>query len=472
MTTRYSFLFLLAVLGSLLLGNTPSARAQFLWQRAIGTATRDETAEFMVPVAGGFVTLGKYSSLSSNATGLFLTKVNYRGDTIWTKRQDLPHAGVLYPRGLIVDAAGNLVASVISSPPPPSLSSPSLPLQGQLVKFTPTGDTLWTRLVPSSGPNESTLTVLVLGNDGSYVAIGELSTLPALFKFSPAGALLWTQIVFYDNARNGYLQNLVAVPTGYLLFASSNTNLRGKYILVDEQGAFQRERLATFYGPSRLERDSQGNVFALGGGLTKLTAQGDSVWTRSYQQFGVLLAPTRLVELPGSRYLLAGQRYNGPTRDVGLAVVDRNGALLRDTLLVRYNSDENVAGVGLTPAGDYVVAYGASQGPIGRADQMLFAYRNWNRLLPAATRASALTAQLAAYPNPTADAVTLEAADGHPLTGHWTLYDMVGRAVQTGVLPGVARPRISLAEQPAGLYLLRLTDTQRQTTQTLRLEKA
>ena len=447
------------------------ARAQFLWQRAVGTAANDETAEFMAPVAGGFVTLGKYVEWAAPfGAGLFLSKVDYAGDTLWTKRWPLRRAGNLYPRGLFADGAGNLVASVITFGPPATPGAPQPPSEGRLVKFTAQGDTLWTRAV--SAPSNAALDVPVLGNDDNYVVTGDVgASLPALFKFSPAGALLWTQIVPYDQTRAGYLRNLVAVPSGYLLFVSSNTNLRGKYVLLDEQGAFQRERLATFYGPERLQADTQGNVWAVSGSPTKLNVQGDSVWSRSYQQFGVPLALSRLAELPNGRYLVAGTRRNGPSRDVGIAVVDRNGTLLRDTLFVRNGSDENVAGVALTPAGHYVVALGASAGPIGRADQILFAYRNWDRLLPARAPQSVALDGLTAYPNPTADAVTLETADLRPFTGRWTLYDPLGRVVQTGALPGGARARLSLAGQPAGLYLLRISDQRRGTTQTLRLEK-
>ena len=199
--------------------------------------------------------------------------------------------------------------------------------------------------------------------------------------------------------------------------------------------------------------------------------QGDSIWSHSYQQFNTLLGLTRLVELPNGRYLAAGTRYNGPTRDVGFVVVDGNGTRLRDTLLVR-GSDENVAGVALTPAGNYVLTLGTSRGPVGFADQLVFAYRNWDRLLPTRPGQPEAGARLSAYPNPTADALTLEAPDAHPLSGHYTLYDLLGRPVQTGVLPGLARARLSLAGLPAGRYLLQVSDPHRGTSQTLRLEKA
>ncbi len=459
MKKRLSLYFILLLVG---LGPAP-AKAQFLWQRAVGTAARSETAEYMIPVAGGFVTAGQ-----SPNNALYLSKVNYTGDTLWTRRLTFARTSIFYPRGLIVDAAGNLAVSAITVPPS-SAALPLPPLQGLLIKLTPTGDTLWTRTVRN--PADAALTTLVLGNDGNYVVTGELGNLPVLYKYNPAGTVLWTQIVPYSSSRQGYLQNLVAVPNGYFLISSPDVgNIKSKYITVDEQGIYQFERVGSIYYPYRLQLDSQGNILAPGGDLLKLTVQGDSIWSHSYRQFGQFLGLSRVVELPNGRYLAAGTRYNGPTRDIGIAVVDRNGTLLRDTLLVRAG-DENVAGVALTPAGNYVVALGTNPGPIGFADQILFAYRNWDRLLPTRTSQPEPLAALSAYPNPTTGDVTLGAADAHPLVGTWTLYDMLGRPVLTGSLAGLPSGRVSLARQPAGLYLLRVSDTNRHTTQTLRLEK-
>lgn len=447
------------------------AKAQFLWQRAVGTAADTETAVQMVTTTTGFVTVGRSLSVGPlfPPQGLYLSKVDFRGDTLWTKRVAFPGVEVLYAQDLIEDRAGNLVVSAVTfgpgAPPPAN--------QGLLVKFTPTGDMLWTQILPASGSQQSSLTKLVLGNDGNYVVIGEVAEEPTLFKYDPAGALLWTQPVPYNATRAGYLQNLVAVPNGYLLISSPNGGANSKFIVVNEQGIYQSERPGSYYYPYQLRRDSQGNVLAVTGDLTKYSPLGDTIWSHTYYQFGQLLDLSRLVELPNGHYLAAGTRYNSLDNDIGFVLLDRNGVLLRDTLLVRYQSDESVAGVGLTPAGDYVVAGATNQGPIGEGDQLLFAYRSWARLLPTrpATIASGAPVRVLAYPNPTTDLLTLAASDGHPLTGTWQLLDLTGRLLQAGQLAGQATTNLHLGGRLAGLYLLRITELGQPDAYTLRLEK-
>ena len=441
---------------ALLLGATPSASAQFLWQRALGTAASDETAEYMIPVAGGFVTAGQAGTVSVfDPHGLFLTKVNYAGDTVWTKRLFFAGVQIFYPRGLVVDAAGNLVVSATTFPPAAPPTAPPAVNQGLLVKLTATGDTVWTR--PVRSPAQCGLGGLVLGNDGSYVAIGDLGTLPVLYKFSPAGALLWTQVVPYDNTRSGNLQNIVAVPNGYFLISSPNVgNIKSKYITVNEQGVYQFEHIGSIYYPHQLRLDSQGDILATRGDLLKLSVRGDSLWSRSYRQFGQFLGLKRVVELPNGNYLVAGERYNGPERDVGIAVVDHNGTLLRDTLFARGGSDENVAGVALTPAGHYVVALGTNMGPVGFADQVLFAYRNWNRLLP--TRApQPAAAALHLFPTPAHGAVQVQwPATAHPVV--LEIADALGRTVtRVAVARGAAGTGLPLDALPPGLYVVQAT---------------
>ncbi|MDQ2771800.1 MAG: T9SS type A sorting domain-containing protein [Bacteroidota bacterium] len=457
---------------ALLLGLLPlkPAAAQVLWTRLVATPSYHETGEFMTAVAGGFVLVGRSSY--PQPQGLYLSKVNYRGDTLWTRRMRFPKGNGVYARGVLEDRAGNLVvsATLFDSNVVPSL------FWGGLAKLTATGDTLWTRLTGDG------INTLVLGNDGSYVLASDLrlqptQTLPTLLKYSPAGALVWSSALPYDNTNAGTLTEVVAVSSGYLVQSMPHaTGFRPKLMRVSEAGSYQSARLTNPYGLGKLRLDSDGNLLATGAGLTKLTPVGDTIWSRTYPQGGnSYQGLAQVVELPNGQYLAAGSSYNGDDYDLSLYLTDHNGVLLRDTLLVRQHANESVAGVGLTPAGDYVVGGSADTYLAGNSTfdyaQLWLSCRSWARLLP--TRAGQAEPQnrLFAFPNPTTDEVRLTAADGHALLGSWTLLDLLGRPVQAGRLPGLGAGALRLGGQPAGVYLLRVTDERRASVQTLRLEK-
>ena len=69
----------------------------------------------------------------------------------------------------------------------------------------------------------------------------------------------------YNNTRQGFLRNLVAGPSGYLVVSTPGAELRSKYITVNEQGAYQLERFGYVTPPAQLKIDSQGSLFATRG---------------------------------------------------------------------------------------------------------------------------------------------------------------------------------------------------------------
>ena len=448
------------------------AAAQVLWTRLVNTPILQETGKFMTPVTGGFVTVGDASQ-----TSLYLSKINYAGDTVWTRQLPFGRGTGIYPlggyaRGVIEDRAGNLVvsATVFDSNFVPSR------FWGKLAKLNPTGDTLWTR-VTGAGSN-----ALVLGKDDSYVMASDVSnnpmpTLPTLYKYSPAGALVWSRALRYSAAVPGYLADITAVPNGYILQSLPNSGgLPGKLITVNEQGVYQLDRPTSRSGIGPLRLDSDGNLVTGGRGLTKYTVIGDTIWHRPYRlgnspSQGI----TQVTELPNGHYLTVGSWDNGYDKDMSLQLFSHQGNLLRDTLLFRFGANEIPVGVGYTPAGNYVVAASVDtyliNNPRPIYAQLWAGLRSWSRLLPARPGQPVPQARLLAYPNPTTDEVTLAAADAHPLHGRWVLTDLLGRTVLTGTLPGLASSRISLAAQPPGVYQLRVIDERRNTTELVRLEK-
>ncbi|GAB3850900.1 hypothetical protein GCM10028822_16880 [Hymenobacter terrigena] len=453
-----------------MLGCGPVA-AQVLWSKLVSTPARRETGKFMTPVTGGFVMVGETQKASFDL--LYLSKVNYVGDTLWTRRIRFPTSNGVYARGVIEDRAGNLVvsATVFNSTVTPSQS------WGGLAKLTPTGDTLWTRLTGNG------INTLVLGNDGNYVLASDvkttpLGTIPTLFKYSPAGAVVWSHLLPYDNTRMGYLSTLVAVPNGYLVESMPNYGgLRSKLISVNELGVYQQERLSGPAGAGPIRLDSDGNLIGLvNGGLAKFTTVGDTIWTRPYRLGNSLRQGlARVVELPNGNYLSMGSWYNGYDMDVTVQLFSHQGVLLRDTLMFRGGANETPVGVGFTPAGNYLLAASTDTYLINNPSpiyaHLWFCLRSWARLLPTRPSQPAPQNRVFAYPNPTANDLTLVTADEHVLVGRWALLDLLGREMQTGTLAGLDPARLSLAGLPAGCYLLRVHDERRNTEQTLRIER-
>lgn len=450
------------------LGAGPVA-AQFLWQRLVHTPALRETGKFLTPVAGGFVMVGE--TVNASVDLLYLSKVNYAGDTVWTRRIRFPAGNGVYARGVIEDRTGNLVvsATVFNS------SGTTTRSWGGLAKLTPTGDTLWTRRTDDG------LNTLVLGNDGNYVLAGGIRTsnitsIPTLYKYSPAGALLWSQRVPFSSTVQGFLFNAVAVRNGYLLHLLPDLYGPSKFIAVDEQGQYRQAQMGSPRASGQLRLDSDGNVLVAGGNLTKLSPVGDTLWSHAYR---VGNSPyqglSHVVELPNGTYLASGSWYNGFDRDLTLFLISHSGVLLRDTLIYRGGSNETAVGVSLTPNLNYVAGLSVDTyvygNPTPTYAQLWVCLRSWARLLP--TRPGQPTPQnrVFAYPNPTANDLTLATADEHALVGRWVLLDLLGRDVQSGTLAGLGPARLSLAGQPAGCYLLRVHDERRHTEQTLRIEK-
>lgn len=139
-----------------------------------------------------------------------------------------------------------------------------------------------------------------------------------------------------------------------------------------------------------------------------------------------------------------------------LLVNKQTGAVLRDTLLINYGSDELVTGLHIDAQGNYVVGLSISNyGPIGKADQFAFLLRSWNRLLPTRSGAGAL-AGYSLYPNPAGGGqpVRLATPTGQAYAGAYELHDGTGRLGRAGAAlpPG----GLETATLPPDLYLLRL----------------
>jgi hypothetical protein len=188
---------------------------------------------------------------------------------------------------------------------------------------------------------------------------------------------------------------------------------------------------------------------------------GDTLWSRQYAQFGRNVEVRLAAPVPGTtNYLLAGTRANSLDTDLSILLVNQNGTLLRDTLLVRYGGNEYPTGLSTDALGNYLIGGYTDNSPLGHADQFALKLRSWNRLLPTRPVAAPATAYHL-YPNPAAGADRLRLATeaGATYTGAYELRDLTGRLVQAGSSwPASGLPVRGL---PTGLYLLRLREGER-----------
>jgi len=437
------------------------ARAQFIWQQATGTAAFDETSTNFIAVPGGYLHVGQGGG-NATATNLpnhlYLAKLSPAGAVLWQQSPSFAYrnAKVLYPTGAAADASGQFYVASQFFPLKTTLSgSPSF---GLLVKFTASGDTLWSRVL--LGLTHSAYAQVVATADGGVVVIGQNDLDQFVAKFSPTGQELWHRTYLYNSTLTGYLDNLVLLPTGGFLVAQSPNygGVPDKYLVLDAQGQLLTSKPARPYKHFFLRLDAAGNVLDGAGRLYKVSPLGDTLWSRQYSQYGRKVDARLAIENPGGQYLVGGQRFNGLDYDLSLLLVEKTtGAVLRDTLLVRYGGDELITGLHLDAQGNYLVGGSVSDnGPLGGADQFAFLLRGWGRLLPTRPSAAGALAGYSLFPNPAESGQTVRLASpaGPAYAGAYELRDALGQLVRHGAaLPTGGLPTQAL---PPGLYLLRI----------------
>jgi hypothetical protein len=446
---RYTTL-LLSCLSLLVLAAMPAA-GQILWDRTMGTSAYQETSVAWVTVPGGYVSVGLGGS---DGTGrqpdqIYLSKVDDAGTVLWQRGLAVPGSKTLYPQAAVADALGHLYVTAIG------FNGATLNYSsGLLIKYSPAGDTLWTRVIKPLG-GHADFSSIVLAVDGSVVVTGRREPDQFVANYSPTGQELWHRSYDYSPDDHGYLQQLAKLSSGFLVIeAPLSGGKLPRYLLLDENGLLVAEKPAPPFYPYALQPDRTGNLLAAAGRLTKISPEGDSLWTRSYRLYGSAFEVMFAAQaVPGGNYLLCGTRYNGIDRDLGLVVVDQNGTTLRDTLFVLPGTDEYPSGATFDSQGNYIVAGYTTEGPVGRADQFAFKLRNWNRTLPTRAASASLTAY-SLYPNPAPlNNVRVATSSGTAFLGEYQICDTTGKLVRLG---RTTPSGIPLDDLPPGLYLIQL----------------
>jgi hypothetical protein len=169
-----------------------ASHAQLLWQTTTGTSAYDETSVGFVAVPGGYVNVGRgggNGTASTYPNQFYLAKLSPSGTVLWQKSTSFAsrNVGVLEAQAAVADASGQIYATgqcfELVTKHPASLYS-----FGLLVKFSATGDTLWSQVL--HGLNRSAYSKAVVTADGGVVVIGENDADRFIAKFSATGQLV------------------------------------------------------------------------------------------------------------------------------------------------------------------------------------------------------------------------------------------------------------------------------------------
>lgn len=248
------------------------------------------------------------SRAANNGDDYLTIKYSPVGDTLWTRRYNGPGNGGDMPWDMVVDEGGNVyVTGGVSGD---SLTDSDI----GTVKYLPNGDTGWVRLY--NGPAswiDGGYAVAVSDSGFVYVAgvaYGNAVEDYATIKYSADGDTIWVR--YYDNGSADYSWDLVVDNAGNVIVTGMSKSAANGW------------RFAT----------------------VKYTPAGDTIWTRRYEDFGgsaeaLTVDDSGCVYVTGRiygatadgdiltiKYSPAGdtewqRRYNGPANknDLGISVV-------------------------------------------------------------------------------------------------------------------------------------------------------
>ncbi len=435
----------------------------------------------------------KYSGISSSPVHLTLTSLNQAGQLRWRKL--LTKTGYdLYPVfGSAILPAANRGAVVVGRSI--NYTGVGAPYHGWLSRFTAAGDTLWTRFYTVG--QYASFNGGCRTRDGGYALTGVARTSHTellLLRTDSLGTVLWHRTYRWGAITSGHL--VTELPDGGFVLGGVTSDLgylrQGTYVVRTDSAGNQlwEQRFGhpTFSnGGLGVSTTRDGNLVVLGAEgqapigsantyrrcIYKLTPTGTLLWKRYIGPVTASAYSCSLLELPDGRLVGAGQEEGPVTapvapRGVIFQLCPDGDSLWYRTyqLLTSPDSHNYVRGLAATPDGGFVAGGFVFPGPpdTGTNDGWVFKVDSAGYLqaggapvgvsctpvgLPAEVEAS----QVDVWPNPAPDGrFTVRAAGALA----YSIHDALGRRVAHGPVRGPETP-LSLAAQPAGVYVLRLT---------------
>ena len=247
--------------------------AQTTFQKTIGGSSDDLGNCVQKTSDGGYIIVGATSSFGSGLKDLYLIKIGYDGDTLWTKT---------YGEVSGVDEVGLFVQQTTDGGYIVSGYTNNAGLDGYLIKTFSNGNIDWAKIFHDSGGSSSSNCVQQT-SDGGYVIVGfgpeEFSVSMkdiSVIKINATGTILWSK--YYGGGNNDF-GNCIQQTTdgGYIITGSTLSFGAGNsdvcLLKLDSLGALQWSKT---YGGTN-------NDF---GNSVQQTKDGGFIITGSTQSYG------------------------------------------------------------------------------------------------------------------------------------------------------------------------------------------
>lgn len=389
----------------------------------LGSDDNDVALDIAVDTTGNiYITGASAGTFGFMWPDIATVKYNPNGDTLWTRR----FGGSDNDRGTAIAVDDNgfvYVGGYINT-------GVSQRANYIVIKYTPAGDTAWTRFYNGPGNDDDILNGLAIDNQGNVYVTGKSWGIQddyATIKYNASGALQW--VARYNGPANSYdkAYDIKVDSSGnvYVTGASGGNGSDYDYTTICYNTLGTQQWVSRYNGPANkadhawaMTLDNTGNIFVTG-------QSEDEAVKRDYVTV---------------KYNAAGQekwayRYNGPGNyhDQGNAITADNSGNIYVTGNVGY------AGGTLNNSDIVTMKFAAGSSAIDG--------KHYQPDLP----------KFVILPNPAAiDFILEQRSDDIIGDARIEIRDIDGRILQQEILIGVRQQKFHLGNLPYGIYLVRI----------------
>ena len=440
------------ILPLLLLLVFTGSKAQFIFQKALGTNGTDVTRDLIITQDGNYLVMGY--SWQGSTTGLYLTKIDTSGTILWEKW----HLFVGTVAALDATWGSKTICENINSELiVGSKTDTGATDVGFLIKFDANGDTLFTKRDSITLGNN--VSKVLQAPDGNLLALVDKSGTTSLVKMDNNFNLIGS----IDALTPPSLRGIEIVGNKiYLLKNDSINNL----LIVDNNLTQIDTVTIPMNFPVYLKKSYDTTQLIIEGNnygirrmvYTDLTGNVNSICDSSFSIYKDDFNPVNA----NNDWIFMGKYYDATWGvDVRLYFTDECGTILHDTILYRGSwtiqpLDEFGKKVLADNLGNYLIYGEAQYGPLGETDIFFFKYKKWDGF-PTSIDENMVdinnpTNAVLLYPNPFINSFTVS---GIKENSSITVIDVMSKVVH--YTPNtINQTQISTTNWAKGLYIVQL----------------